>query len=99
MTNLRKLSVSPFNDERIVGDFLRGKRIVYYSKPRAEYVTNKGPLDEDAIKRYFKGVCECASGCLFEIAQREVGTIFGDFERGKRYVELAKESVAEHWKP
>ena len=98
-TNLRKLSVSPFNDERIVGDFLRGKRIVYYSKPRAEYVTNKGPLDEDAIKRYFKGVCECASGCLFEIAQREVGTIFGDFLRGKRYVELAKESVAEYWKP
>lgn len=97
--NLRKLSVSPFNNERQVGEYLRGSRVVYYSKPRAEYVTNVGPLDEDAIRRYFKGVCECASGCLFEMAQREVGTIYGDFERGRRYVELAKETIAEHWKP
>ncbi len=97
--NLRKLSVSPFNNERQVGEYLRGSRVVYYSKPRAEYVTNVGPLDEEAIRRYFKGVCECASGCLFEVAQREVGTIYGDFERGRRYVELAKETIAEHWKP
>ena len=82
-----------------VGDLLRGTNIVYYSKPRAEYVTNAGPLDEDAIRRYFKGVCEAASGCLFEVAQREVGTIYGDFERGKRYVQLAKESIDKYWKP
>ena len=96
--NLRKLSVSPFNDERKVGDYLRGTNIVYYSKPRAEYVTNPGPLDEDALRKYFKGVCEAASGCLFEIAQREVGTIFGDYERGKRYVQIARECVSEYWK-
>ena len=23
----------------------------------------------------------------------------GDFERGRRYVQLAKETIAEHWKP
>ncbi len=97
--NLRKLTVSPFNDERLVGDYLRGSRVVFYSKPRAEYVTNPGPLDEEAIRVYFKGVAEAASGCLFEVAQREVGTIFGDFERGRRYVEIAKEAIAEHWKP
>ncbi len=98
-TNLRKLSVSPFNNEPRVGEYLRGTRVVYYSKPRAEYVTEPGPLDEDAIRRYFKGVCEAASGCLFEIAQREVGTIYGDYERGRRYVQLAREAVAEHWTP
>lgn len=97
--NLRKLSVSPFNDEHKVGDFLRGSNIVYYSKPRAEYVTNPGPLDEDAVRRCFKGICECASGCLFEVAQREVGTIYGDWERGRRYVELARESIDRWWKP
>ena len=97
--NLRKLSVSPFNNEAQVGEYLRGSRVVYYSKPRAEYVTNLGPLDEEAIMRYFKGVCEAASGCLFEIAQREVGTIYGDYARGKRYVELAKEAVERYWKP
>ena len=69
------------------------------ASPRAEYVTNPGPLDEDAIRKYFKGVCECACGCLFEVAQREVGTIVGDYERGRRYVQLARESIAAHWKP
>ena len=97
--NLRKLSVSPFNDERKIGEYLKGTNVVYYSKPRAEYVTNPGPLDEDALRRYFRDVAECASGCLFEVAQREVGTIFGDFERGRRYVQIAKEVFAEHWKP
>ncbi len=97
--NLRKLSVSPFNNESLVGEYLRGSRVVYYSKPRAEYVTNRGPLDEDAIRRCFRKIAEAASGCMLEVAQREVGTIFGDYERGRRYVELAKETIATYWTP
>ena len=97
--NLRKLSVSPFNNEEQVGEFLRGSNVVYYSKPRAEYVTNPGPLDEDALRQYFKGVCHAASGCLFEMAQREVGTIYGDYNRGRRYVEIARECVERYWRP
>ena len=97
--NLRKLSVSPFNNEELVGEYLRGSNVVYYSKPRAEFVTNPGPMDEDALRQYFKGVCQAASGCLFEMAQREVGTIFGDFERGRRYVQIAKECIDEYWQP
>lgn len=97
--NLRKLSVSPFNNEEQVGEYLRGTRVVYYSKPRAEYVTNPGPLDEEAIRKCFRDICKASSGCLLEVAQREVGTIFGDYERGRRYVQLAKETIAEHWKP
>lgn len=97
--NLRKLSVSPFNNEELIGEYLRGTRVVYYSKPRAEYVTNKGPLDEDAVRRCFRDISRASSGCLLEVAQREVGTIFGDYERGRRYVQLAKEAIAEYWKP
>lgn len=97
--NLRKLSVSPFNDEPKVGEYLRGSRVVYYSKPRAEYVTNPGPLDEDAVRRCFRDIAKASSGCLLEVAQREVGTIFGDYERGRRYVEIAREAIAEHWQP
>ena len=62
-------------------------------------MTNPGPLDEEAILRYFRGVARAASGCLFEVAQREVGTIFSDFERGRRYVELAKQAIADTWQP
>ena len=97
--NLRKLSVSPFNNEMQVGEYLRGTNVIYYSKPRAEYVTHPGPMNEEALRKYFKTVCEAASGCLFEMAQREVGTIFGDIARGKRYVQIAKECIAEYWKP
>ncbi len=98
-SKLRKLSVSPFNNESRIGEYLRGSRIVYYSKPRAEFVTCDGTLNDNAITTYFKGVCEAASGCLFEIAQREVGTIFGDFERGRHYVRLARQAVDAYWRP
>ena len=53
-------------------------------------VSNPGPLDEDAIRRCFGDISRASSGCLLEVAQREVGTIFGDYERGRRYVQLAK---------
>ncbi len=96
---LRKLSVSPFNNERLVGEYLRGTNVVYYSKPRAELVTCRGAMNEDAVRKCFREIAECASGCMLEVAQREVGTIFGDFERGRRYVELAKQTIAEYWKP
>ena len=62
-------------------------------------MTDRSGLDEGALRSYFKEVCTCASGCLFEMAQREVGTIYGDYERGRRYVEIAKECVQEYWKP
>lgn len=97
--NLRKLSVSPFNNEKQVGEYLRGTNVIYYSKPRAEFVTNPGPLDEEALRKYFRGVAEASSGCLLEMAQREVGTIFGDFERGKRYVQIVRECLEKYWKP
>ena len=98
-SNLRKLSVSPFNDEPRVGEYLRGSRVVYYSKPRAEFVTCSGSMNDAAILESFKGVCQAARGCLFEIAQREVGTIYGDFERGRQYVRLAKQAVDAYWEP
>lgn len=98
-TNLRKLSVSPFNNEERVGEYLRGTNVIYYSKPRAEFVTRPGSMDEEALRAYFKTVCHAASGCLFEMAQREVGTIYGEVERGRRYVEIAKECIAEYWQP
>ena len=82
-----------------MGEYLRGSRVVFYSKPRAEYVTNRGPLEEDAIRAYFKGVAEHASGCLLEVAQREVGTIYGEYHRGRRYVQLARETLETYWKP
>ena len=98
-TNLRKLSVSPFNDEPRVGQYLAGTRVVYYSKPRAELVTMPGPMDEEAVRDCFRAIGQAASGCLLEVAQREVGTIYGDFARGRRYVQLAREALAESWKP
>lgn len=97
--NLRKLSVSPFNNEDLVGEYLRGSNVVYYSKPRAELVSTPGAMDEEAVHKDFMRICQAASGCLFEIGQREVLTLHGDLQRGRRYVEIAKECIDRYWKP
>lgn len=66
-------------------------------------LTSRELLDDDTpISPTFDmalRVCEAASGCLFEIAQREIGTIFGDFERARHYVRLAKDAVDAYWSP
>lgn len=98
-TNLRKLSVSPFNDRNKVGEYLRGTNVVYYCKPRADYITSKSGLDEEAVSKYFKELALTANGCLLEVAQREVVTIYGDIERGRRYVQLAKQAIDTYWQP
>lgn len=97
--HLRKLSVSPFNNEPLVGEYLRGSQIVYYSKPRSEHVCLPGPLNEKLITEYFKGVAKAASGCILEVAQRECGTIYWDAPRAKQYVDLAKHTIEKYWQP
>ena len=97
--NLRKLSVSPFNDEERIGEYLRGGNVVYYSKPRADLVTPPEGMDDKAVHDDFKRICQAASGCLFEIGQREVMTLHGDIERGRRYVDIAKQCVEKYWRP
>ncbi len=86
--NLRKVSISPWCDESIMGERLRGTGITYLRKPPATLLGMNSALDESAVTACAKKTVQAAKGCKLEIAQRDVYQIGKDISKVKRYVEL-----------
>ena len=96
--NLRKVSISPWCNEEFMGERLRGSRVIYHRKPAATYLGVPGPLEEEAVRRHIRRSLEAARGCHMEITQRDVYTVDHDPEKGRRYVQLIREEIENHWK-
>ena len=96
--NLRKVSISPWCNEKYIGEQLRGKKIVYFRKPTPNLLGVGGTLDEDAVRAMMRTTLEAAQGCTLEFAQRDVYTIGHDVAKARRYVALMHEEIEQHWK-
>ncbi len=99
LSNLRKVSISPWCDEEFMGRQLRGKRIVYFRKPSPSYLGVDRRLDEDAFRAHIEQTLRAAEGCQLEIAQRDVYTIHGDVEKARRYIAVIRECIDRCWNP
>ena len=69
--NLRKLSVSPFNKEPQVGEYLRGTQVVYYSKPARSLSPIPDLWTKKLCGNILKASVKRPAACLFEMAQRK----------------------------
>ena len=94
LSNLRKISISPWCDEAFMGERLRGTKIIYHRKPAATYLGVGINLDEDAVRTYIRKTMEYAKGCTIEFTQRDVYTVNRDVSKVKRYVDIIR-SVTE----
>lgn len=91
LPHLRKVSISPWCDEALMGERLRGTGITYLRKPPATLLGMDTPeLDETAVLDCFRKTAEAAKGCKLEIAQRDVYMVGHSAQKVKRYVELAR---------
>lgn len=94
LTNLRKVSISPWCDEDFMGERLRGSCVTYLRKPPATLLGMDTPtLEEDAVLECFRKTARAAKGCRLEIAQRDVYMVGGSAEKVRRYVELARKGL------
>lgn len=98
LDNLRKVSISPWCDEQFMGERLQGSSVIYQRKPSPNFLGVGKNLDEDAFRAHIRTTLEAASGCKLEITQRDVYTIDHDVSKAKRYVEIIREEIADHWK-
>lgn len=89
--NLRNVSISPWCDEEMMGDRLRGKNIVYHRKPSPNFLGVDVKLDEDALREHIQKTWDAARGCQLEFAQRDVYTIHNNPDKVRRYVEIIRE--------
>ena len=90
--NLTKVSISPWCDEEIMGERLKGRKTVYLRKPSPNLLGLAEPLDEDAVRQHFLHTAKCASGCKLELAQRDVYRV-RSAEDVHRYIEIAREAL------
>ena len=91
LKNLRKLSISPWCNEKVMGEKLAGQKIIYHRKPSPNYLGVGNVLDEDAFRKHIRATVEAAKGCKIEFTQRDVYTINKDLNKVKRYVEIIRE--------
>ncbi|MDD3337232.1 MAG: hypothetical protein PHS82_00075 [Lachnospiraceae bacterium] len=98
LDNLRRVSISPWSNEDIMGERLRDRKtVIYHRKPSPNMLGTGTVLDENAVRASIDKTLECAKGCKLEITQRDVYTINHDIPKAQRYVNLIKEEIAKHW--
>ena len=97
LTNLRKVSISPWCDEEFMGERLRGSKVIYHRKPSPNFLGVGTTLDEEAFREHIRKSLKAARGCEMEITQRDVYTINHDIPKAKRYVEIIREEIEDHW--
>lgn len=97
LSNLRKISISPWCDEEYMGEQLRGSRVIYHRKPSPNFLGVDRVLDEEAFRMHIRKSLKAAAGCEMEITQRDVYTIHGNVAKARRYIEIIKEEIADCW--
>lgn len=93
LSNLRKVSISPWCDEAAMGERLRNTNITYLRKPPATLLGVGAALDEDEVRRCFAQTARASLGCKTEIIQRDVYELHNTPDKVKRYVELIRQAM------
>lgn len=96
LPNLRKVSVSPWCDEEIMGEFLENSNVIYSRKPSPNFL-GEGTFDEKEFSKHIMKTLEAASGCSLEIIYRDVYTLNGDKSKPGKAVELIRKMINEVW--
>jgi hypothetical protein len=97
LSNLRKVSISPWCDENLIGERLRGSKVIYHRKPSPNYLGVGYELDEEAFSNHITVTLKAAKGCKLEISQRDVYTLEGNIGKAKRYVQIIRNLIDKHW--
>jgi hypothetical protein len=93
--NLQRVSVSPWADEKLMGQYCREKKIVYSRKPSPNLFM--GPVfDEGAVRAHLEKTVACAQGCRLEFIHRDIYITNNEPQRFVRWVELAREAGTKH---
>ena len=99
LKNLRKVSISPWCNEKFMGEQLRGSKVIYHRKPSPNLLGVDPKMEEATVRTHIRNTMEAAQECTLEITQRDVYTIHNDMSKVRRYVELIRECAEEYWKP
>lgn len=90
ISNLRRISVSPWADVRSMRDQM-GMNYIFSCKPNPSYVTSG--WDEDFMRKYTSKLMTDGKGTPFEIILKDTHTIQGDPGRFRKWTDLCRECI------
>lgn len=93
LTNLKKVSISPWCDENFMGERLCGSSVIYHRKPDPTILGVGSALDEDRLRKHIRATVKAAEGCTIEFSQRDVYSVSKSAEKVKRYVQILREET------
>ncbi len=98
LPNLKKVSISAWCDEEIMGEALRGQKVTFSRKPSPNFLGVGHDFDEAGYRDYIKKTLNAARGCSLEFIFRDVYTLTGDQTKPGRAVKILRELIESEWK-
>ncbi|MDC7233652.1 MAG: hypothetical protein PQJ58_10495 [Spirochaetales bacterium] len=95
--NVRKVSISPWCDEQMMGEYLRGSSTIYHRKPSPNFMGLDKFFDEEGYRSHIKKTLDAARGCKLEFGFRDVYTLCGEKDRPRKMVGILREMIEDHW--
>lgn len=94
LPNLARVSVSPWADQCFMAEAL-GRDYVFSRKPNPSLISTS-VFDENAIRNDIRQTLDVARDCRVELIMKDVHTLNNEPERLARWVQLAREEIANH---
>jgi hypothetical protein len=94
LPNLRKISISPWCDEEIMGERLAGTTVIYSRKPSPNFIGIKAEFDEEAFTAYIQKTASAVNGrCKAEFIFRDIYTLRGNLKKARQAVDIARRAA------
>jgi hypothetical protein len=98
LPHLKKVSISKWCDQRMMGEALRGTELVFSRKPDPNFLSVDARLDEAAWAAHIRETLQAARGAFLEFIVRDVYTVHGDLGNPRRAVAIARREIDRHWR-
>ena len=92
LPHLRKVSISPWCDESVMGEALKNSGICYCRKVSPNLVS-VGTFNPGALRKSIRETLEKASGCAIEFSYRDIYTLCGENTRAAEAVAITREEI------
>ena len=97
LTNLRKISISPWCDEEYMGEELRKRDVIFQRKPSPLYVSEDGAFNEEGWRKHVIKTVKASRGGRLEFTFRDIYKTGGDPHRPRRAVEIVRDVIDREW--
>ena len=99
LPHLKKVSISRWCDQRLMGEALQGTGVVFSRKPDPNFLSVDERLNEEAWAAHIRETLQATHGLFVEFIVRDVYTVHGDLNNPRRAVEIARREIDRHYRP